>query len=260
MIPRLYVDAPLSAGAVVELDSARSHYLGHVLRRDKGAPVLLFNGREGEWQAAIDGTTKSVRLTLERQTRPQAAGPDLWLVFAPIKGERVDLLVEKATELGASALQPMFTQHTAVAGVNLRRLRAHAIEAAEQAERLDVPEVRAPLRLEAILKAWPAQRRLLVCAEFGQATPIAEALADLAPEEASAVMTGPEGGFAERELDALKRLPFVRPVGLGPRLLRADTAAIAALACWQALHGDGGQRPPARRESSSHATEFERLT
>jgi 16S rRNA (uracil1498-N3)-methyltransferase len=247
MIPRLYVDAPLAAGAIVELDAAQSHYLAHVLRRERGEPVRVFNGREGEWQASIDGLAKSgTRLALERQTRPQATGPDLWLIFAPIKRERIDLLAEKATELGASALQPMFTQHTAVARVNLARLRAHAIEAAEQAERLDVPEIRAPMRLEEILAAWAAPRRLLVCAEFGEARPIAEALADLPRDESSAVMTGPEGGFAPSELDALRRLPFVTPVGLGPRVLRADTAAIAALACWQAHRGDGRERPPAR--------------
>jgi 16S rRNA (uracil1498-N3)-methyltransferase len=251
MIPRLYVDAPLRAGAVVELDSQRSHYLAHVLRREKGAPVLLFNGREGEWQASIDGLAKSAaRLALERQTRPQAAGCDLWLLFAPIKRERIDLLAEKATELGASLLQPIFTQHTAVTRVNLERLRAHAIEAAEQAERLDVPEIRQPLRLHGILEAWPGERRLLVCAEFGRATPIAEALSDLPAASASAIMTGPEGGFASAELDALSGLPFVTPVGLGPRVLRADTAAIAALACWQALRGDGRERPRAGGISS----------
>jgi 16S rRNA (uracil1498-N3)-methyltransferase len=250
MIPRLYVDAPLRAGAVMALDSAQSHYLTHVLRRERGAAVLLFNGREGEWQASIDALAKTgVRLALERQTRPQAAGPDLWLVFAPIKRERIDFLAEKATELGASLLQPMFTQYTSVTRVNLERLRAHAIEAAEQTKRLDVPEIREPLRLDQILASWPARRRLLVCAEFGRAAPIAEALAELPRDESGAVMTGPEGGFTEGELDALGRLPFARPVGLGPRLLRADTAALAALACWQALRGDGRERPPAASNS-----------
>jgi len=140
----------------------------------------------------------------------------------------------------------MFTQHTTVARVNVDRLAAHALEAAEQTERLDVPEVMAPRRLGEVLDGWPAQRRLVVCAEFGAAAPIAEALAGLPREAPYAVMTGPEGGFASGELDHLRKLPFVTPVGLGPRVLRADTAAIAALACWQALLGDGRERPPAR--------------
>jgi 16S rRNA (uracil1498-N3)-methyltransferase len=247
MIPRLYVDAPLAAGKTLALDAARSHYLRHVLRREKGATILLFNGRDGEWQATIAEFAKSgTVLAIEQQTLAQRSGPDLWLVFAPLKRERIDLLAEKATELGCRRLQPMFTQHTTVARVNVDRLAAHALEAAEQTERLDVPEVMAPRRLGEVLDGWPAQRRLVVCAEFGAAAPIAEALAGLPREAPYAVMTGPEGGFASGELDHLRKLPFVTPVGLGPRVLRADTAAIAALACWQALLGDGRERPPAR--------------
>ena len=247
MIPRLYVDSPLAAGVTVELDAARGHYLRHVLRRDKGAAVLLFNGRDGEWQAAIEGFGKAgARLTLERRTREQNSCPDLWLVFSPLKRERIDLLAEKATELGCRVLQPMFTRHTAVGRVNVERLRAHAMEAAEQAERLDLPEVREPRRLGDLLDGWPASRRLLVCAELGRAAPIAETLTGLPRAAPYAVMTGPEGGFAASELDALGKLPFVTTVGLGPRVLRADTAAVAALACWQALLGDGRDRPPAR--------------
>lgn len=247
MIPRIYVEMPLAAGATVALDAARTHYLRQVLRREAGAPVLLFNGRDGEWQAAIAELAKAgARLTLERQTLPQRFGPDLWLVFAPIKRERIDLLVEKATELGCRRLLPIFTQHTAVTRVNRERLAAHAQEAAEQTERLDVPEVSEARRLGEVLDGWPAERRLLVCAEFGEARSIAEVLAGLPREKPYAVMTGPEGGFASAELDHLRKLPFVTPVGLGPRVLRADTAAIAALACWQALLGDGRERPPAR--------------
>ena len=252
MIPRLYVEAPLAAGVAITLDAPRGHYLRHVLRREEGATVLLFNGRDGEWQAAIEAFAKTgTRLAVERQTLPQRFGPDLWLVFAPVKRERIDLLAEKATELGCRRLRPIFTQHTVVSRVNRERLAAHAVEAAEQTERLDVPEVDEARRLGEVLDGWPAARRLLVCAEFGHALPIAEALAGL-PRPASpfdtpyAVMTGPEGGFASSELDHLRKLPFVTPVGLGPRVLRADTAAIAALACWQALLGDGRERPPAR--------------
>jgi 16S rRNA (uracil1498-N3)-methyltransferase len=247
MIPRLYVDAPLAAGAAIALDSARSHYLRNVLRREKGASVLLFNGRDGEWQAEIEALAKTgTLLSVRRQTVTQRLGPDLWLVFAPLKRERIDLLAEKATELGCRRLQPIFTQHTAVTRVNVERLAAHVLEAAEQTERLDLPEVAEPKRLSVILESWPAERRIILCAEAGAALPIAEALAGLPRGGPYAVMTGPEGGFASSELDHLRKLPFVTPIGLGPRVLRADTAAIAALACWQALLGDGRERPPAR--------------
>jgi 16S rRNA (uracil1498-N3)-methyltransferase len=247
MIPRLYVDAPLAAGAAIALDSARGHYLRNVLRREKGASVLLFNGRDGEWLAEIEELAKSgTLLSVQRQTVAQRMGPDLWLVFAPLKRERIDLLAEKATELGCRRLQPIFTQHTAVTRVNVERLAAHVMEAAEQTERLDLPAVAEPRRLSEILESWPAERRIILCAEAGAAAPIAEALAGLPREVPYAVMTGPEGGFASSELDHLRKLPFVTPVGLGPRVLRADTAAIAALACWQALLGDGRERPPAR--------------
>ncbi len=247
MIPRLFVDVPLAADAPVSLDRPRSHYLKDVLRREPGATVLLFNGRDGEWEATIEAIAKGgARLALRRRSLPQSAGPDLWLVFAPLKRERVGLLVEKATELGCRVLQPVFTQHTAVARINIDRLRAHAMEAAEQTARLDLPELREPRRLAELLRDWPAARRLILCAESGGAAPIAEALAKLPRGAPYAVMTGPEGGFAPGELDALRKLPFVTPVGLGPRVLRADTAAVAALACWQALLGDGRERPPVR--------------
>ena len=247
MIPRLYVETPLSAGAEIALDPARSHYLRDVLRRETGASVLLFNGRDGEWQGSIARLAKSgARIAIDRQTRGQQMPPDLWLAFAPIKRDRIDVLAEKATELGCRCLLPIFTQHTAVTRVNVERLRAHAIEAAEQTERLDIPEIRNPAKLGELLEDWSPARRLIVCAEFGEARPIAEALRQLPPDVPYAVMTGPEGGFARSELDALGKLPFVTAVGLGPRVLRADTAALAALACWQAILGDGRERPPAR--------------
>jgi 16S rRNA (uracil1498-N3)-methyltransferase len=187
-------------------------------------------------------------LAIEQQLRPQTSERDLWLVFAPVKRTRIDAIAEKATELGVCALIPVVTQRTAVDRVNVERLRAIAIEAAEQCERLSVPEVRPPVTLGKLLAEWPADRRLLLCAEAGAARPIAEALRAHADGIAApwAVMIGPEGGFARSELDALAKLPFVMPVGLGPRILRADTAALAALACWQAILGDGQQRPPHR--------------
>ena len=247
MIPRLYVEASLAAGATVALDRSRTHYLRQVLRREVDAEVQLFNGRDGEWEARIArfGRNDAV-LTVERQTRVQAASPDLWLLFAPLKRERIDILVEKATELGCQAIWPVFTQHTATTRVNVERLAAHALEAAEQTERLDLPEIRSPRKLGEVLESWSPNRRLIVCAEFGRAEPISEALSAMKREGGYAVLTGPEGGFHRSELDALGKLPFVTPVGLGPRVLRADTAALAALACWQAILGDGRERPPAR--------------
>jgi 16S rRNA (uracil1498-N3)-methyltransferase len=246
---RLFVDAALGGGGEVRLTDERAHYLRHVLRLESGAPVDLFNGRDGEWRSSLVSVAKRhATLSVERQLRPQAGGPDLWIVFAPIKRARIDIVAEKATELGVAAMLPVMTQHIAVDRVNVERLRAIAIEAAEQCERLSVPEVRPPVTLGKLLAEWPPRRRLLLCAEAGDAQPIAEALRSHVNDAGApwAVMIGPEGGFARSELDALVKLPFVMPVGLGPRILRADTAALAALACWQAILGDGQQRPPYR--------------
>ncbi len=239
---RLYVEESLVQGAGLGLDADRAHYLRNVLRLEPGASVALFNGRDGEWLGHIDAVDKrGAMVSLRRQLRPQDAEPDLWLCFAPIKKARIDFIAEKATELGVSALQPVFTRHTAMTRVNVERLRANAVEASEQTERLSVPAVREPLALEDLLQAWPSGRRLLLADEAGGGRPIAEALAgldDTAKRSPWALLVGPEGGFARAELDALRKLPFVTAVGLGPRILRADTAALAALACWQALLGD----------------------
>jgi 16S rRNA (uracil1498-N3)-methyltransferase len=246
---RLFVEQDLRAGGEIRLGDERVHYLRHVLRLESGAPVDLFNGREGEWRSSLVALAKGyATLVVGRQLRPQAADPDLWLAFAPIKRARIDTVAEKATELGVSALLPVVTQHTAVERVNVERLQAIAVEAAEQCERLSVPQVRAPVSLGKLSTDWPPERRLLLCAEAGDARPIGEALQSHVDDGAApwAVMIGPEGGVARSELDALAKLPFVMPVGLGPRILRADTAALAALACWQAILGDGQQRPPHR--------------
>jgi len=247
---RLYVDEPLAAGQTLGLDQQRAHFLRSVLRLKRGAELALFNGRDGEWQARIDGLGKGwASLEVLEQRRPQAAEPDLWLVFAPIKRARLDFMVEKACELGASRLIPTYTRHTDVSRVNVERLAANVREAAEQCERLSVPAVEEPTDLKALLQRWPAERRLLVGAERGGAAPVAEALAaegERAGAAPWAVLAGPEGGFHASELDALGKLPFVTAVGLGPRVLRADTAAIALLTCWQAWLGDGDQRPPFR--------------
>jgi 16S rRNA (uracil1498-N3)-methyltransferase len=190
---------------------------------------------------------------LDSQRRPQAPSPDLWLAFAPIKRARIDLIAEKATELGVSALWPVMTRRAEPMRVNIERLANIAIEAAEQAERLDIPAVEEPRTLDRLLAGWPEERALFACAEAGEAEPIADAVASRRDRPAG-FLIGPEGGFAPNELDALRKLPFVVAVGLGPRVLRAETAAIAALACWQALAGDAANadsRPPFRRELHS---------
>jgi 16S rRNA (uracil1498-N3)-methyltransferase len=240
---RLFVTAPLTAGAAVPLDSDQVHYLRSVLRLGPGDTLALFDGRAGEWLAAIETLGKHTGTArLQRQTRPQAPEPDLWLLFAPVKRARIDLIVEKATELGASRLLPVITRRTNVARVNTERLRATAREAAEQTERLSVPEVVEPQRLDQALAGFPRDRCLILCDETGTAPPIADVLRQ-GPAPLG-VLIGPEGGFAPDELDGLRKLPFVTGVGLGPRILRADTAALAALAVIQALIGDWtGSRP-----------------
>ncbi len=248
-VSRLFVGADLSAGSEAPLDEAQVHYLRHVMRREDGAPLKLFNGRDREWRGTFEGGGKKAAVArVTERTREQTAEPDVWLCFAPLKRARIDYVAEKATELGVAVLQPIVTRHTIVERVNLERLRANAVEAAEQTERLSVPEVRTPVELTRLLADWPIGRRLLVCDETGGAPPIAEALAgiDAAARAAPwAIVIGPEGGFEETELAALRRISDVMAVGLGPRILRADTAALAALACWQALVGDW-QRPTPR--------------
>jgi 16S rRNA (uracil1498-N3)-methyltransferase len=235
---RLFVEADLAAGLSVGLAAPQTHYLRTVLRLAPGDAVALFNGRDGEWLARIDALGRgSGSAVVAARRREQRAEGDLWLAFAPIKRARVDFLVEKATELGASELRPVWTRRTAVERVNLERLRLVAVEAAEQSERLTVPLLHAPVALDRLAAEWPTGRRLLLLDESGASPPVAEALAG-APAGLWAVLVGPEGGFAETELDALKKLPFVCPVGLGPRVLRADTAALAGLAVFQALRGD----------------------
>jgi 16S rRNA (uracil1498-N3)-methyltransferase len=238
--PRLHLIAGLAAGREIELEPARAHYLRSVLRLGPGAAVAVFNAEDGEWLCRIAGIGKNgARLTAERRLRsPEPGGePDLWLLFAPIKRARLDWLVEKATELGVAALLPVWTARTQVERVNLDRLRAHAVEAAEQSERLSVPDLRAPERLGRLLATWPGARRLVVCDESGAGEPISDAAARLPPGPV-ALLVGPEGGFDETELDAIGKLSFVTRVGLGPRVLRGETAALAAVAVFQAIAGD----------------------
>ncbi len=239
---RLYVDDDLGDGLTVGLAAAQAHYLRHVMRLAPGDVVALFNGRDGEWHARVDGFGRGwCSLVIERQTREQGAEPDIWLLFAPIKRARLDFLVQKAVELGASRLQPVMTRHTDVKRVNVERLRANAAEAAEQCERTTLPAVDEAQPLTAVMADWPSERRLLLCAEAGSAQPIHDILTAEAVSGSAAVwaiLTGPEGGFDPSELDALGKLPFVTPVSLGPRILRAETAALSALVCWQSVLGD----------------------
>ncbi len=241
-LARVYLTETLAPGAAIELAAGPAHHLGNVLRLGPGAAVAAFNARNGEWLCHISQHARDrMVLTAERLIRPPEPRPaperDLWLLFAPIKRAHLDWLVEKATELGVAALWPVWTRRTQIERLNLDRLRAHAVAAAELSERLSVPELHAPQTLERRLAAWPAERRLMVCDETGAGAPIAEAAGRLGPGP-TALLTGPEGGFAETELDHLGKLTFVTRVGLGPRVLRADTAALAALAVFQATAGD----------------------
>ena len=235
---RLYVEAALEPGARVVPSDSQSHYLLHVMRAKAGDRVSLFNGRDGEWLARLALVAKrSCTLECERQTAPQREVPDLWLVFAPIKKTPADYVVQKATELGVRVLQPVLTSRTIVRRVNLERMRANAVEAAEQSGRVSVPEIRETLELDKLLAAWPRERRILFCDEGGDAQSIANALHEGAAGP-WAILTGPEGGFDPAERAALRALKFVVPVSLGERTLRADTASLAALSVWQALKGD----------------------
>lgn len=231
---RLYVTDALSAGGAVALPDDQAHYLRHVLRLEAGQAVALFNGRDGEWRAVITEVgKKGVRLDLETQLRPQpTSSADIWLCFAPIKQGRIEMIIEKATELGAARLLPVITRRTQMQKVNAERLAAHAREAAEQCERLDVPEVAAAVTLEKLLQDWPQDRRLFVCAERSDTPSLLTAAAGQGP---CALLIGPEGGFAPEELQQITGLPQVVTVSLGPRILRAETAAIAALAILQSV-------------------------
>ena len=241
-IPRLWTMSDLAPGVAVPLSAGQTHHLRTVLRLGPGAPVAAFNATDGEWLCRIGDTggraaADRTALLVEHPLRPAAAEPDLWLLFAPIKRLRLEWLIEKATELGVSAFLPVWTRHTQTERLNLDRLQAHAIAAAEQSERLSVPELRPPRALASVLAEWAAGRRLFVCDETGAGEPVGTAATRLGPGP-TALLTGPEGGFDETELDRLGKLFFVTRIGLGPRVLRADTAAVAALSAFQAIVGD----------------------
>jgi 16S rRNA (uracil1498-N3)-methyltransferase len=237
--PRLHVDASLAAGASAALTPEQSNYLGNVLRLKSGDHVLVFNGRDGEWRAAISGRKRAEQLVIETQTRPQDAPTRVRYAFAPLKHARLDYMVQKAVEMGAAALCPVLTQHTQVSRVNLERMRANVIEAAEQCGILSIAAVDDAQPLERFLAARPAERLLVFCDEAADEQSAVDALAAARPRADAGidVLIGPEGGFADSERTLLLRQPTIVRLSLGPRILRADTAAVAALALVQSALG-----------------------
>jgi 16S rRNA (uracil1498-N3)-methyltransferase len=237
--PRLYVDAPLGEGRAIALEREQSNYLGNVLRLAAGDNVLVFNGRDGEWRASIAGRKRPDSLTIEASTRPQDRLPDLAYVFAPLKHARLDYMVQKAVEMGVGRLEPVLTRFTQVSRVNGERMRANVIEAAEQCGILSIAVVADPVPLDRYLAGRGAERLLVFCDEAAEVTDPVEALkAGRAGAGGIDVLIGPEGGFAEEERTLLLRQPRTLRLALGPRILRADTAAVAALALVQAALGD----------------------
>ncbi len=235
---RLFVSADLKSESIISLGADKTHRLRNVLRLKSEAQVALFNGRDGEWLGELSTLTKkSATLKVLKRLRPLTMEADIWLIFAPIKRARIDFVAQKATELGASVLWPVFTQYTVMERVNIERMRANSIEAAEQSGRLTVPKILEPVHFSKLIEQWPAERRLFCCDETGKGIPLVKGFLEHNAGTA-AILVGPEGGFTDEELDRISNLPNVCRVSLGGRILRSDTAAFAALACWQAISGD----------------------
>jgi 16S rRNA (uracil1498-N3)-methyltransferase len=238
---RLHVDGDLKARASLALGPDQAHYLQHVMRCRVGEAILLFNGRDGEWQGSVSSFGKGrCAVEVEKQLAAQGPEPDIWYLFAPIKRARLDYMMEKASELGAAKIIPVLTRRTMVARVNIERLQANATEAAEQCGRLSVPKVEPEVPLARLLDGWDKGRKLIFCDEGGGVEAMAKALSAYAgkPSVPWALLIGPEGGFDDQERALLRSRDFVIPVSLGPRILRADTAAMAALTVWQMILGD----------------------
>ena len=239
--PRLFIDTPLEQGATITLERAQAHYLAHVLRLKPGGRVLVFNGRDGEWGASLAMAKRAATLLVDARIRVQTVPGDLHYLFAPLKAARLDYMVQKAVEMGVSRLVPVLTRHGQVTRVNTDRMRANAVEAAEQCGILNVPIVEIAVPLTEVLARWAPARQLVFCDEDAEVTDPVGTLAAM-PRSPLAVLIGPEGGFAEDERTLLLRLPNVVRISLGPRILRADTAAVAALTLVQAVIGDWGAR------------------
>ena len=243
---RFFVDQPLDEGAEIRLADDQLHHARSVLRLQPGRPVRVFNSRDGEWLGQVGSLERRRgRIEVQHRLRPPAPPLDFWMCFGVAKRGAVELIVEKATELGVGRLVPAVTTYSDPGRMNLDRLGTIALGATEQCERLGPPTIDPPRPLEEILSNWPADRRLLVAVEAGPAQPFSSGTSDMAGMHAGALV-GPEGGFAPSELDALEELPFVSRVSLGPRVLRVETAAIAIMVCWQAMAGDWNDRPPFR--------------
>ncbi|WP_310496346.1 16S rRNA (uracil(1498)-N(3))-methyltransferase [Sandarakinorhabdus sp.] len=234
--PRLYVDLPMAQGAVLTLPAPQSHYLAQVMRRQLGDVVRMFNGRDGEWAARVTALAKkAISVSLEMQSQPQETTADLWLCAAPLKRGRIDWVAEKACELGVARLVPVVTRRTIVDRLNHDRLFAHMVEAAEQCGRTALPELAEPVALAALLRDWPPGRTLIFADETGGA-PMAHAMANASAP--AAILIGPEGGFTPEERAAIRAVPGAMAISMGPRILRADTAAAVAVGVWQALVGE----------------------
>lgn len=241
---RLFVNEDLKTGAELSPNTDQAHYLMKVMRASNGEGVVLFNGRDGEWLSIIEQATKKrCLLRISEQRRLQVQEPDIWLAFAPLKKTNTDFVIEKATELGVSRLIPVFTERTNTGRVNASRLKLIAMEAAEQCDRLSVPDVSEAISFADLIADWPTDRTLLIPDETGGGQSLNSVLEASDTGRPHGFLIGPEGGFAASELDAIENLPFVTRVGLGPRILRAETAALAALACYQSMTGDWDLKP-----------------
>ena len=233
-LARLYISEPIRADSTLTLTRSQSHYLINVMRMTSGDEFLVFNGIDGEWKVFItDANKKCTTVSVTEQTSPQTNELDIWLLFAPIKKDRTDFIIEKATELGVSKIMPVITEHTQISRVNIERLQATAIEATEQSRRLTVPEFEAAQQLQNALNNWPSSRRLIYLDETGNGQALARVLQDKTDDLAFVI--GPEGGFSPSELDAMDKLTFSVGADLGPRILRSETAVVAALAIRQAV-------------------------